>query len=450
MQNDLNFYSGKTKSRLGSIAVLFLLGTGIFFSSCREYLNVVPDNTLTLEDIFAVKEEAYNALAKVYSYLPHEDIADESSWLLGDEYVGRLRYSNREDRLRAIGIMKGLQTVGNPRLGIWSGTGGGSTLMYRGISICNIFIDRIDMVHDMSELEKADWKAQAKFMKAYYHFLLLQRYGPIVIADKQITADAPESEVFPSRSKVDDCFDYIIKVMDDAIPDLQLRRESADLGQVDQLVAAAIKARVLLFRASPFYSGNREFYEDFLDHDKQPFFPVNDDEATTKAKWKDAADAAEAAIALCESNGKGLYTYDKPVYPYDTAAFRLNRTNMQTFLNLRMLIVDPWNKELIWGYSGQNIQGSGQLQTLSNIRLPVGYVPGDTNSNTLSEQWLGPTFKMLDRYYTVNGLPLDADRTFNRNTQYSIEVSHPHIFPVNRGARYYNLLIIKCELHDIS
>lgn len=403
---------------------MFLLWSGIFITSCRDYLDVVPDNTLTLEDIFSVKEEAYNALAKVYSYLPQEDIADISSWLLGDDYIGRLRYNTREDRIRAIGIMRGLQTVTNPRLGIWSGTGGGTNSLYQGISICNIFINMIDMVHDMTDLEKADWKAQAKFMKAYYHFLLLQRYGPIVIADKQITAEASGDDLFPTRSKVDDCFNYIVKVMDEAIPDMQERRASTDLGQVDKLAATAIKARVLVFRASPFYSGNKEFYDDFYDHNGEPFFPINDDAAITKAKWKDALEAIEEAILICERNGKGLYSYEKAIYPYDLDDYELNEENLQTYYDLRMVLVDPWNKELLWGYSGQNIYGSGQLQTLANIRLPTGYT-GYTNNTTLSEQWLGATFKMLDRYYTANGLPLEADRSFIKSTQYEIVFTPP-------------------------
>lgn len=403
---------------------MFLLCIGISFASCRGYLDVVPDNTLTIEDIFSVKAEAYNALAKVYSYLPKEDIADVSTWLLGDEYIGRIRYNTRDDRLRAIGVMRALQTVSDPRLGIWSGTGGTKSL-YQGISICNIFIDKIDLVLDMSDLEKADWKAQAKFMKAYYHFLLLQRYGPIVIADKQITAEASKDEIFPSRSKVDDCFNYIVRLMDEAISDLQERRTSTDLGQVDKLVAAAIKTRVLLFRASPFYSGNKEFYEDFLDRDKKPFFPVNDDEATTKAKWKDVLDAADEAITLCERNGKGLYTYEKVIYPYDMDDIELNRKNLQTYYNLRMVLVDPWNKELIWGYSGQDIFNGGSLQTLANIRLPVGYTTGVTNNNGFSEQWLGATLKMINRYYTVNGLPLEADAAFSKSRQYDIVYTPP-------------------------
>lgn len=399
------------------VAALTVLST-----SCRSYLDVVPDNTLTLEDLFTVREEAYNALAKVYSYMPREDRSDFSSYMLGDEFIGRVRYNVRQDRARGIAIMRGLQSVEDPRLGRWSDNSyEGTKSLYQAISICNIFIEMIDRVHDMDDVEKADWKAQAKFMKAYYHFLLIQKYGPIVIADKVVSPEASGTEMFPFRQKVDDCFDYVVRLIDEAIPDLQLTRPSVDLGMVDKLVASAIKARVLLFRASPFYSGNTEFYEDFLDYDGEPFFPVYDDAAATKAKWKDAVDAIDTAIALCEANGKELYTYQKPVYPYDVDNFEKNPEAMQTYWNLRMVVADPWNNELIWGLSNLNVTSLSSnfpFHNVCNIRLPIGYTPGTTNSNDGSENWMAATMKMLSRYYTANGLPLEEDASFNRSRQY--------------------------------
>jgi hypothetical protein len=57
----------------------------------------------------------------------------------------------------------------------------------------------------------------------------------------------------------------------------------------------------------------------------------------------------------------------------------------------------------------------------------------------------------LIEHFVIEGAFDCVEFTFGcADFQFVIEVSHPHIFPVNRGARYYNLLIIKCELHDIS
>ena len=242
MKNIVNKFCCKITSALGRLAILSILLTGIFSPSCRDFLDVVPDNTLTLEDIFSLRSEAYNALAKIYSYMPREDFSDQSSWLLGDEYMAMQRYTfeSLTTRVRGMQIMRGLQTASSPLLGYWSGTGGIDRSLYEAIGICNVFIEHIDLVHDMDPREKAEWKAQAIFMKAYYHFLLLQRYGPIVIADEMVAVDAPIDELFPRRSKIDECFDYIVRTIDLALPNLELIKTSTELGMVDQLAALAI------------------------------------------------------------------------------------------------------------------------------------------------------------------------------------------------------------------
>lgn len=386
--------------------------------SCSEYLDVVPDNTLTLEDLFKQKEEAWDALAKVYSYLPNDDKTHATTWTLGDEYLGRLDLNNSTGELRALRIMRGLQTVSDPQLGTWSGTQGGKRL-YQGIRQANVFLANIDKVPDMSEVEKKEWKAQVKFIKAYYNFLLLKQYGPIVISDILITADSKSEDLFFPRSKVDVCFDYIIKLMNEAIPDLMERTSSLNLGQVDQVIAKSIKARVLFFRASPFYNGNMEYFGDFLDHDGAPFFNLVED----KGKWKDAIDAIDIAMAACNANGIELFTNVKEPYLFDRADYDANTDKMKTMFDLRMVIVEPWNKELIWGNSNIDIYNQGELAHSTNMRLPLGYGDGVTQTPAYSWQWMGTTYQVAERYYTKNGVPIDEDLTFDFDKRRQITVT---------------------------
>jgi hypothetical protein len=376
---------------------------------------------MKLENIFSTREEAYNALAKVYSFLPLDNQQDNSTWLLGDEWITPIAYTYNDNRYSGAQIMMGLQSVTKPLLGFWSGTGLGKDL-YDGIRSTNIFLEYADMIYDMTDTEKSEWKAQAKFLKAYYHFVLVQRYGPIVIADKLISPEAMKEELLQSRSKVDDCFDYIIRLMDEAIVDLNERADMNWLGQIDKIGATAIKARVLLFRASPFFSGNREYFEDFLDHDGKPFFPVNDDVATTKAKWKDAADAAEVAINMAKANGRDLYTYEKAPYIYDYEDIEVNPEQMKTLMDLRMVVCDPWNKELLWGMSYLP-DYANSLHSATNIMCPPGYTGTRTWNTACSNNWLGASYAMIERYYTSNGLPINEDKTFNQNAMYDLVVT---------------------------
>ena len=390
----------------------------ILASSCNKYLEVVPDNTMKLENVFATKEEAYNALAKAYSYIPRDHMTHESTALLGDETVGRIDadMQNGTGNLRGERIMRGLQTTGSPLLGTWSGTGAGKQL-YRAIRSCNVFLQYVDGVRHLSDDEKKDWRAQVTFLKAYYHFLLLRQYGPIIISDKVIDPDALSDDLFQKRSKVEEVFDYIIDQMDGVLEDLPEMRPEADLGMIDQVGAAAIKARILLYRASPIFSGNREFFDDFYDpSDGQKFFDVNATEEQTREKWGKALTAINEAIALAEGQGKKLFTSnpDKQ-YLMDTAFFRINPVNLRLLYDLRMIVTTPWNDELLWGNSNVTNTDQGEIADAMNIRLPAEQPEGIKELAGYSWQWLACTYQMAERYYTANGLPIDEDQTYNYN-----------------------------------
>jgi hypothetical protein len=393
---------------------MFLTAILLSNVSCSSYLDIVPDNTTTLEDYFERKEMALQALAKVYSYLPVDYSAYHTTWTLGDEWMGRVDLEDTEYLLTGMRIMRGLQNSNNPLLGYWTGSNSGMPL-YQGIRSANVFIDNIDMVEDMTETEKDDFRAQAKFLKAYYHFLLVQQYGPIVIVNESVPLDALAEDLFQKRSKVDECFDFIIRLMDEAIPDLKERANLNDLGQVDKIAAMAIKARVLLFRASPFFNGNAEYYGDFLDFDGEPFFPLQ----YKHERWKEAADAADEAIKLCLANGLDMYEYDKAPFTFDKADYDANQL-MKKFYDMRMKIVDPWNRELVWGRT-YSYQSSDNIADASTLRLSRAY--GGDNNRWFAGQWLGASYRMLERYYTKNGLPLDEDKNFDRNTMYRLTVT---------------------------
>ena len=428
MENRFCKFFSKT---LHCLAVIVFALT-VTFSSCGDYLDVVPDNVLTLEDIFSTRSEAYNALARVYSYLPREHFTDQTWWFLGDEWMFRERYTyqSQTSRCRGIQIMRGNQNPGRPLLGHWSGTGGlDNRSLYQAIAVCNVFIDHIHLANDMDELEKNDWKAQATFMKAYYHFLLLKQYGPIVIADKLIHQNTPMSELFPHRSNIDECFDYIIRTMNAALPHLDARKASAELGQVDKIAASAIKARVMLFRASPFYSGNSDMYLRFLDHNDQPFFPVNDTPEMTKAKWEDALRAINEAIDIAGANGKRLYTFNKTMLPEDITHFSIgNEDRIQTLYDLRMVAVDPWNVELLWGYPvpdyDENVNDGRRRSIPASCNIMITPLAGNNADRYyFCEQNIGATHKMLHRYYTEHGLPLEADANFDVDFQYELTLT---------------------------
>ena len=170
------------------VFVIFFLVT----FSCEDYLDIVPDRTQEISLLFNRRETAFNALANCYSYLPVQDDIYGSFVLASDELTTPF-----QKEPNATKMMKGEQSVSNPKMSFWSGFSGGSYQgsLWEAIRSCNILIENIDLVIDMEQQEKNEWKAEALFLKAHYHFLLLTYYGPIPIVDVNIPISADDSEV---------------------------------------------------------------------------------------------------------------------------------------------------------------------------------------------------------------------------------------------------------------
>ena len=427
--------------------IAFLLGFTLL-SSCSDFLDIVPDNTIIVEDYFANKEMAYNALSNVYAGLPQNHLVHYSEFLLGDDWLGQRDATRARSGLVGTRIMGGDQTATSPLQSFWEGRNYASHL-YEVIRSANTFIEYIHLVDDMTNEEKDQWIAQVNFLKAYYHFILIQRYGPIVIVDKNLPPNATSEELFVARSKVDEGFDYVIALIKEAIPNLNNDTRDDQLGMVDQSVAKAILARIMLFRASPFFNGNIELFGDFFDHDGKHFFPMDaQDSGPWKLKWNDALAAVNDAITHCEQEGFGLYEYDDRPYKFDMDDWELNTETMQRHYTLRHLIVEPWNKELIWGRTYPRSQSS-TLQDASNIRLPATFTNGAQEDARNSFNWGAASYQVMSRYYTENGLPIEADRTFDRNNMHRL-VSTPEADSLEyeplRGIMQPNFMTIKMYL----
>lgn len=388
------------------ITILFAL---LVFSNCENYLDIVPDGTQELSLLFNRKETAYNALANCYSYLPQNDGTYSSYVLMSDELTVPV-----PKETNAVKVMKGQQTVSSPLMGYWSGFGAqgkGQGSLWEGIRSCNILIKNIDLVVDMNQSEKNQWKAEVSFLKAYYHFLLLSNYGPIPIIDVNLPISASDEEVRVERKTIDECFSYIVNTIDDAIQNLPERvLGNNDLGRIDKVIAKSIKSRVLLYSASPFFNGNSAFYSNFVNKDGVHFFNQNFD----LSKWSLAANAAKEAIDAATEQGVNIYHFSDTPPNFDSNNFQFKFIRDQ--YNTRFAITEPWNSELIWGNSAPVNNGQyWQIQSPALMKDP------NSSSVQAAWQWLSPSLRMAEVYYTKNGLPISEDKTFDYAGRYDLQ-----------------------------
>ena len=388
--------------------ILFIL---LFSTGCNDFLDVIPDKTQQVEALFERKETARKALASCYHFLPQLDGVYSNFSFASDELITTTLHKDIPGR----DIIRGKQSKSQPLLAYWDNFWGIYTQesLFRGIRYCNTFIENIDRVNDMTEKEKKVWKAEVIFLKAYYHFLLFSQYGPIPIIDINLPIDSEISDIRVKRKDVDAVVTYIVNTIDEAMKDLPTRITlSNDLGRIDKVIAASIKSRVLLYAASPLFNGNSEYYNSFSDKDGQKLFNSTYD----KEKWKLAADAAKEAIDLALENGVKIYEYDSirtPLNDYDKELFK--HKEIKAMYNYRFVMVDSWNSELIWGNSSPVLR-DGSWWSIQAAAFPMNPT---SSTNEASWNWAVPTIDIVEAYYTVNGLPIDEDKTFDYDKRYA-------------------------------
>ncbi|MFD2905054.1 RagB/SusD family nutrient uptake outer membrane protein [Sphingobacterium anhuiense] len=400
----------KTKNILSGI----LIASVMLISSCKKFLDVVPDNIATIQDAFVSKAMAERYLYTCYSYLPVDgDPTTNPAFLGGDEiwlYEGIDQNAIIDYRAWLIG--RGEMGITNPVLNYWDGAYGGKDL-YQGIRDCNIFLENITIPRDLNSFERDQWIAEVNFLKAYYHFYLFRMYGPIVLVKENLPISSTPEEVRVYRATVDETVDYIVETLDKAIPNLPDKVESPinDLGRITKPIALAIKARVLLLAASPLFNGNTEMASLMDNTGKQLFNQVE-----KKEKWTVAMNAAKEAILSAEASGSKLYDF------LPTAGTGTLSDETRTLLSIQGAITEKWNPEIIWGLTNSN---TSTLQDASMARVVNNY-------SILS--CISPTMKMTELFYSKNGVPIKEDKTYPFADRFAYRVGEvDHKYYVKEG-----------------
>ena len=389
------------KIRVRYIA-FFTIALVTSLTSCKKYLDIVPDNVSTMDHAFKLRNEAEKYLFTCYSFLPKNGDGWYNAGLLsGDELW--MPQNDQAQWHAAFRIAQGQQNKDNPYFDEWGRTriGGGNMnnalhlKIWRGIRHCNIFLENmkdLNNVPDISLSERERWIGEVEFLKAYYHYYMLRMYGPIPIVDQSYGLDVEDQ--MQKRMPVDDCVNYISNLLDVAIPKLPPRivEENTQLGRITQPIAYAVKAKLLVMAASPLFNGNPD-YATFKDKDGVLLFnPVYDPN-----KWVKARDAAKEAIDKAEEQGFKLYQYT--VDPLNLSA------ETKTQLSIRNAVTQRWGDEHVWALSNSY---------MNNEFMGMPPTERGTNSNRgqLRGLWAAP-LKIAKMFYTKNGVPIEEDATLN-------------------------------------
>ena len=404
------------------ILVLFV------FTSCESYVDVVPDNVATIEYAFRDRVGAEKFLASCYTYLPNTgDHSSDPAILGSNELWTYLKTTDMVDN-NAFDITLGYQNASNPYNNYWTGALGGK-ILFQGIRNCNYFLDNIDLVGpELDSYTKTKWKAEAKFLKAYYHFYLLRMYGPIPLIRTSLPISGSIEEVRTYREPFDDCVLYISQLLDEAAVDLPFLVDdrTTELGRITKPIALSVKAQLLVMAASPLFNGNPD-YADVKDNRGVHLFPTD----YVQSKWDSAAVAAKRAIDAAELGGHKLYKFtEMPTLISDTT---------RMLQSIRGAMSDRWNSEIIWGntrFSAQNYEFWCLALLNPNQQTYVSTRP-----------MFAPTFAMVESFYSENGVPIDEDMNYDYSNRYSLSTVNKKfyvqpgfktaILNLNREPRFY-------------
>ena len=182
---------------------------------------------------------------------------------------------------------------------VWSG-------LYSSIRNVNLFLRDIDKINldmyrlnprldaqliyeeRMAEIER--WKYEARFLRAFYYFELIKRYGGVPIIENVLSPG--DDYLGKPRNTLEECIDFVISDLDSAASVLPVEYSSGDLGRATKGASLALKAKVLLYAASDLW--NDPSWAGGYPEPELISLPAGD----RMERWKDAADAAKEVIDL--------------------------------------------------------------------------------------------------------------------------------------------------------
>ena len=272
------------------------------FTSCTDQLNSDKyfKDRLTLESTFQSKTHCEEWLAYAYSFLYGENCdittkgTSENMFCFADDmYYG--------DRDKTIDETKDEMSYNMFKLGNYDENTYNWAAWrncYRGIYQASVFIHNVDQCTEMSEREILDYKGQARFVRAYFYWLLLRRYGPVpIMPDEGEDYMQSYEDLARPRSTYEEVAEFISSEMVQAASELQYdrRTDNYNVCRATRGAALATRAYALIFAASPFANGNDDSYAQQLvdDQGNRLLSPEYSEE-----KWAKAAAACRDVMEL--------------------------------------------------------------------------------------------------------------------------------------------------------
>ena len=275
---------------------------------------------------------------------------------------------------------------------------------YKYIRQANIFLQKAHPImttgtqgDQLLEDELTQMKANVRFMRAFYHYLLFEQYGPIILVKDKIY-NATEDQDVP-RNTVDEVIEYI---------DSELTAVASELTQEPIFedkdyrawptkgVALAVRAKLWLYAASPLLNGGYREALSVTNPDGTSLFPDYD-----AGKWEKALAACKDFIDYAEA---GRYELYKEYKDDNGAVIDPDKSVYNLF--------QKYTHEIIWA-TANNDWGGMNGDAFDRRIAPR------CEKNGLGST--GVTQELVDAFYMKDGFPVSATAYLPQSTLYQEE-----------------------------
>jgi len=352
--------------------------------SCNKVLDLQPLNSFSTNNVWSSPSLVQVFVNQIYSeaVLQYKDAG--FGWgSQTDELLSNFNWCNENQ------YVLGQATPDNQKSTFplnYSSTINFWATLYGTVKETNTFFQNIDLVDSAGNGALIrSLKGQVHFLRAMCYFELLKRFGGVPIITKIYTNN--DKTFNETRASWDSTAGFILSEINAAIPLLPATVSDDQEGQATVGACLALKSRLLLYAASPYFNT-----------------------ANNKAKWQAAADAAKAVINM---NMYSLYgnaaTYGK-------------------------IFTEPFNREVIFARITGNVF-SDRYNTVNRDMSPNGY--GGYSAYNVLEQ-LVEDFEMADgSSFTWSNPTIAANPYQNRDPRFYADILSNGLQFQGRGAQFY-------------
>lgn len=228
-------------------SIVFLFVALVLTSCKKDFLDRTPSADLDEEKVFkdpalaaSYADNAYNHLIDEYArFNAHRgttaQASDEAVSGNADVSVRTLNQGLFHDHYERGGAS--LNDIGD----IWERA-------YAGIRVANVTLSRMSTVPWTNAQSPSRIEGEMHFIRAFLYFELIKRFGGVPIVDKP--ASIFDNIDIP-RNTYQECLNFILADLDKAETLLLPDYDASNYGRATKGAAAALKARALLYAASP-------------------------------------------------------------------------------------------------------------------------------------------------------------------------------------------------------